>query len=251
MTESEPRAEPESEPETQAESASASASASESRRSRWGRPLLWTAVAVVLIPGPLLARVAWEGGAELERADVAREREDADAEIEHLGRAARWRAPVLSHDERALDRLEALGEAAEATGEDERHVALAAYREIRRALLATRAFGVAHPERLDRANAAIARLMAAQERAFGTDVSGRQEDPETFHRSLLDRDRGPVPWRANLAALSFVGWVVASGGFVLRGLDGEGRLRPRPALRWGGASVLLLLAWSVLLALVR
>jgi len=68
---------------------------------------------------------------------------------------------------------------------------------------------------------------------------------------LLDRDPGPVPWRANLAALSFVGWVVASGGFVLRGLDGDGRLRPRPALRWGGVSVLLLLAWAILLATVR
>jgi hypothetical protein len=47
--------------------------------------------------------------------------------------------------------------------------------------------------------------------------------------------------------LAFAGWLVASAGFVLRALDAQGRLRSRPAVRWGGASLLLLIAWAVLL----
>ncbi|MBL4684838.1 MAG: hypothetical protein JKY37_09635 [Nannocystaceae bacterium] len=217
---------------------------------RVGLKVAWIVLAVLLIGAPLLVRVGWEGRAELQAAAHARSQEDTDAEIEHLGRAARWRMIGLSHDEDALMRLEAIGRLASAAGEDRRHVALAAYREIRRALLATRSFDVPHADQFHRANAHIAALMAEQERAFGTDPAAR-EDPEAFHLALLERMPGPQPWRSNLAALAFLGWLVACGGFVLRGLDGQGRLRPRPALRWGGASLVLLVAWAVLLVVAR
>lgn len=217
---------------------------------RVGAMLGWVVLGVLLVGAPLLVRVAWEGRAELQAAAHARSQEDTDAEIEHLGRAARWRMIGLSHDEDALARLEAIGRLANDAGEDRRHVALAAYREIRRALLATRSFDVPHADQFHRANAHIAALMAEQERAFGTDPAAR-EDPEAFHLALLERIPGPQPWRSNLAALAFVGWLAACGGFVLRGLDGEGRLRPRPALRWGGATLVLLVGWAVLLVGAR
>ena len=209
----------------------------------------WLAAGLVLIAAPIAGRVAWEGRAELDAADRAADQHDTDGEIEHLGRAARWYAPGLAHDDAALDRLEAIALAAQNAGGDKAHVALAAHREIRRSLLATRTFGVSSPERLARANAEIAVLMAAQEHAFGTDTSGGAADGdlESFHRGLLDRMPGPDPWRANLAGLAFVAWLVACAGFVLRGLDDHGALRARPALRWGGASVVMLVAWAALL----
>ena len=201
---------------------------------------------VVGIMAPLAGRVAFEGSAELEAAAGARAEEDIDAEIEHLGRAARWRLPLASHDERALDRLLEIGAEYEAKGVEGTQRALAAYREVRRALLATRAWGVPHEDRFELANAHIATLMAAQEQRFGTDLSGGK-DAEAYHLELLDRVPGPNPWLANAAALSFMMWVVAVGGFLLRAIDAHGHLRPRPALRWGGLSLIALVAWMILL----
>lgn len=199
---------------------------------------------------PLLARVAYEGRAELAEADRAQLEGDRDAEILHLGRAARWRAPILGHDEDARARLLSIGEDAVALGEAGEHEALAAFRELRGALLATRTFDVPDREQLQLANERIAELMAGQERRFGRDRPD-EPDPRAWHLEQLSRDPGPVPWRGALAALAFVGWLVATGGFVMRGLDAGGRLRPRPAVRWGIASVVLLIAWAVLLSHAR
>jgi hypothetical protein len=218
-------------------------------RPRWRAPLrgvAWAAVVAGCVLAPMCARVAWEGRAELDRAAAAREREDIELEIEHLGRAARWRAPVLGHDEQAIARLVEIGEAHEALGEDGTATALVAYREARGALLSTRSWGVPQPERFDDLNDRIARLMAEQERRFGTDVGG-EGDPEGYHRRLLGEVPGGDTTRGNLAALAFVGWLAAAIGFVLRGIDEDGRLRARAAVRWGLVFLLLLVAWAVLL----
>jgi hypothetical protein len=201
---------------------------------------------VAVFGAPVLVRVAWEGRAELQRADAAEADGDTEAEIEHLGRAARWRMPILGHDETAIDRLLVIGTNAESEGDDGRQTALVAYREVRRALLATRTWGVPQREVFDDVNQRIATLMAEQEADFGTDVGGTG-DPYTYHLKLLQEVPGPDPWRANVAALAFLGWIVATAGFVLRAIDAKGHLRPKSAVRWGAASVLLLAAWAVLL----
>jgi len=216
------------------------------RRRALLRRIGWALLLLFGVSIPLAARVAWEGKAEIDAADQARAEQMLAQEIEHLGRAARWRLPIASHDEIALERLLEIGAEQEALGDDGVQLALAAYREVRRALLATRSWGIPHRDLFHEANRHIAALMAVQERAFGTDLSGRGEQ-EAYHLELLERVPGPDPVRANLAALAFLGWIVASGGFVLRALDAHGRLRPRPALRWGGASLLLLVAWMLLL----
>jgi hypothetical protein len=213
----------------------------------WWRPLALAAGGLLAVLLPLALRVALEGRAELAAADQARAQGDLAGEIEHLGRALRWRMPGRDHDEAALERLWALGQAQEARGAEGRATALAAYRELRDGLLATRAWGVPHRERWAAANLRIAALMAEEERALGTDVSGTG-DPEAFHHALLASEPGPDPTRANLAALAFVGWVVGVAGMLVGGLDARGRLRPRAALRWGVVAVLCLLAWTVLLA---
>lgn len=88
--------------------------------------------------------------------------------------------------------------------------------------------------------------MAAQERELDMDLSGADRREE-YHLALLEQVPGPDPLRGAAAALAFAAWLVTSAGFVLRALDAQGRLRPRAALRWGGASLVLLVAWSVLL----
>ena len=212
----------------------------------WARRIGWVAVVTLAVASPLAVRAGWEGRAELARARASASEGDVDREIVHLGRAARWRVPGLGHDTQAFERLVEIGEETDASGPDGTEQSLAAYREVRGALLATRTWGVPRPELFEQMNERIARLMARQESELGTDVSGTG-DPYAYHLALLQEVPGPEPVRANLAAFAFVGWLFASAGFVLRGLDAKGRIRPRSALRWGGMSLLLLVAWALLL----
>lgn len=216
-----------------------------SPRGGWRRSAIVLGVLVAVLV-PIAARVAIEGQAELAAADVARARDDVDGEIEHLGRALRWRMPGRDHDDVARERLWAIGQAQEARGADGRDAALAAYGELREGLLGTRVWGIPHREDWEAANLRIAVLMAAVERDYG---EGRElEEREAFHRVLLGEEPGPDPVRANLAALAFAGWVVCTAGLLVRGLGPRGRLRPRAALRWGLGAVLSFVAWAVLLA---
>lgn len=200
--------------------------------------VLGVAAAAVLIAVPVGVRAWVDGRAALEQALST---EALDLRIERLGHAARWRMPLASHDEEALDALVELGEESEPTA------SLAAYREARRALLATRAWGLADPQRFEMLNERIATAMAAREEVERTDVGGLG-DPYAYHLQLLMREPGPEPMRAGLAAWAFVAWLGALVGFVGRGLDTRGKLQPRPATRWGLAVLLLLAAWTVLLA---
>ncbi|MCB9716697.1 MAG: hypothetical protein H6712_22760 [Myxococcales bacterium] len=187
--------------------------------------------------------------AQLRAADEAWAAGALDAEIEHLGRALRWRAPLVDHDERALARLWAIGEAEQARGEAGRDGALAAFREIRRALLATRSWGdIPQRERWEAANERIAALMAEQSEAMGLPAAA---DPRAELHEQLARVPGPDPLRADLSALAFVGWLGCVVGFVLRGLDAKGRLRLPAAARWGVGALGLLVAWAVLLAVAH
>lgn len=195
---------------------------------------------ILAFAAPLVVRAMVDARAEMELADEAAGAGDVDAEIEHLGRALRWRVPLSTHDEVALDRLFAIGEAAEDAGDDV--TALTAYREARGALLATRVFTVPHADARDELELRIARLMAAQELRFGTDTS-HGGDLEAHHLALLSETPGPNPVRATIAATTFVAWVLTSLAVLLRGIDATGRVRKRPAVLWGLASIACLVGW--------
>jgi hypothetical protein len=202
------------------------------------RRLGWIAAAALLVLAPLVARTLVDGRAELARADAAAEAGDRDGEIRHLGRAARFRLPLAQHDELALARLLEL--ARDASEADEIAIALAAWRELRSALLSTRVLDVSEPELLAQANAAIVELMVDEARANNRPIA-RERWAEELEQDLAPRGRTLA------AALLFAAWLVACIGFFARGVDATGRLNPRPALRWGGSVLLLLIAWILLM----
>lgn len=187
------------------------------RAARW--TALWAALVVLGVLGPLLGRAAWEGQGALVQADLAAAEGRVDREIMQLGRAARWRVPIAGHDEQALARLLAIAAEAEQAGEGGTQTAITAYREARGALLASRAWGVADPSALDLANRGIARLMAAQEQVFGTDLSGTGR-AEAYHLELLQRaGEGRAPWPAAAVMLTAL-----FGALALRRGARRGRL---------------------------
>ena len=229
-------------------------------RARWLRVLLAVGGALVVLV-LLGLRPAIEGQLELDRAAAARASGEREAELRHLGRAARWRVPLLDHDERARAELWAFAEAAEQAGD--LAGALAGYRELRRALLATRGVGPVDAAALERANAAIVALRvrrgAAVDRGAAADTPGSplaQLTPEQAAElaaelaaevaAELNAEPGPAAPRSHLAALAFVAWLAACVGFFTRGLDERGRLDARRATRWGGAVLVLLGIWLML-----
>ena len=198
---------------------------------RWGRGWLrrgaWALLMVVGVLGPLLGRAAWEGRGALVQADLAAADGRVDREILQLGRAARWRVALAGHDEAALARLMAIGEAAERQGSAGSQTALMAYREARGALLATSAWGLADAPLLHAASHRIARLMAEQEQMFGTDLS-RSGSREAYHWALLERASArPRPWSALAVGLAAAALLLA-----LR----RGAVR---RLAWGGLALAL------------
>lgn len=203
-------------------------------------------IAIVAVLGPLWARAVWDGTMALVAADDAQRRGDSVAAVEHLGHALRWRAPLSDHDEEALARLWSIAESAEQRGGAGRVAALAAYREIRRGLLATRVLDVPHRESFERANERIAVLMADPAVAVGLHETRVQAAVAEGER--LARVPGPRPLLAHLASLAFVAWLVSVTGFLVWGLDEKGRLRPRPALRVGLVALVCLLGWTIALA---
>ncbi len=164
-------------------------------------------------------RVVWSSRTEWRAAVAA----TGDDEILHLGRAARLYAPGSPYSRRAVDRLAAIGR-----GDPAR--ALAAWRELRSALLATRSFYTPHRALLAEANARLAELMADAEIAAGTQKD--REQARAWHAARLAQDEAPsVAWTL-VALLGLVAWIGSALGLLLRAVGDDDRLRPRAALAW-------------------
>jgi len=171
--------------------------------------------------GALAIRVVVEGrGALAEGDDAAEDGRLADA-IASWERAARWYLPLAPHVDGAYARLRSLAET------DHRH-ALAAWRAIRSASLATRGQWTPHEDDLTTANAQIAELASrdpAGAEAGGPDAATRR----AFHAEQLARDLRPGALAVALALLGLAGWLVGIAVVLRRGFDGSGALQRRPA----------------------
>ncbi len=164
-------------------------------------------------------RVLVSSRAELRAAASA----TGDDEIAHLGRAARLYAPGNPWSGRALDKLAEIGRS-----DPER--ALAAWREARSAILATRSFYTPRRALCDEADARIATLMAAAE-SPGDEAA--RATAERWHRERLAAHPQPsLGWTlAALAGLAL--WIGCAIGFFLRAIGPDDRLRSRAAITWG------------------
>jgi hypothetical protein len=102
--------------------------------------------------------------------------------------------------------------------------ALAAWREVRSAILATRSFYTPNRTLLDEANRQIARLTAAIE---GSGAAG-----DAWHAARLaeaEREAPSVGWSI-VALVGLFLWLGAAAGLFLAGFDANDAIRRRPAL---------------------
>ncbi len=196
------------------------------------------------------ARVVWSARRELLQARRQLAQGRTDQAILHFRRAAHWYAPGNPYSTAALEHLWALGQEAEQGGERKR--ALLAYRAMRSSILASRSFYTPHEKWLSRANDRIATLMARQRIDL---LPQSEQSGEKYHElkakyaHLLARSSLPSALWSLVALLGLALWIGSGFAFAYRAIDGDDRLRPRPALFWGGAILLGLAVWLAGLAL--
>ena len=201
-------------------------------------------VGVVLVV--VVVRVVLSSRAELGHGDAALARADGEAARVHFRRAARWYAPGNPYSTEALDRLATMARDAEQRGDAEN--ALACWRAVRGAILSTRSSYVPHAERLDRANARIAALMATQPQP-PIDAGRPTEELEAEHLARLEEPAYPSTMWTLVLLLGFLTWIVGAFLFATRAIDAEDRFIRPQAVRYGTMILVGFAAFAVGLSL--
>jgi hypothetical protein len=202
-------------------------------------PVLRLIVSGVLVLSVLLVvmsvRAWFEARALASQGEAAAQANQLDQAIVWLRLAARWDAPFNSPAERAFDALERIGSAAEARGDSAR--ALAAYRAIHAAAMATRGFYLPKSERLERIDPRIERLrrLLAEQGESKAGLSALTS-PSQYLSAL--RPHRPRPLGVLVAWAGFAAWVGGASVFLRRGVDAQGRL-VRKVARQGALFALL------------
>jgi hypothetical protein len=199
-------------------------------------------VAAILLGGfgALAIRVVIAGRAQLAAGDDAMTRGNPAQAIRAFEASARWYLPLAPHVDDAYDRLRAL-----ASSEDPR-LAIAAWRSIRAAARATRTLWTPHADDLAAADAAIAKLAAADPEAASIGEPDAPADAaarEAWHRARLARDSRPSTGATVLAALGVMLWVGGAVVLARRGVSTSGSLVRRPALSAGAVIIVGLVCW--------
>lgn len=178
------------------------------------------AIAVGVIVAAVTFRVVAAGEREIALSTAALRAGDPHEAALRARRAAGYYAPGAPHVRVAYERLLALAAKAESAGDLK--TALFAWQGVRTAALETRWIVTPHEADLERANAAIARLEAGQQRPPGT----RTEPAAVIERAELEalaRDEAPhVPWVIALV-IGFIAWTAGAVMIVRRGVTSTGQ----------------------------
>ncbi len=196
--------------------------------------VLRIAFKTLTVAGVILAviavRVVTASEAELSQANELRGHGEIERAVLHYRRAASWYAPGNPFVVDALASLERIGSEAEDDGDAER--ALLAYRSIRGAILTSRSTYTPHADRLARANARIAALMAAEDPP-PIDAGKTQAELEAEHLALLEQTKRPNVLWSLVLVLGFAVWVGSAFAFATRAIDERDRIVSGSARLWG------------------
>jgi hypothetical protein len=184
-------------------------------------PIIAIGAIVIAALGALALRVVIEGKDALAHGDAAAAHGDVREAIASWETAARWYLPGAPHVDAAYGRLVAL------TAADPPH-ALAAWRAVRGAAVATASLWTPHAGDLAAANAAIAAL-AADDPASATALGPDRATRLAWHQTRLGRPTRPDPAPAGLAIAGIAGCLAGIGLLIRRGITDAGRLVRRPA----------------------
>jgi hypothetical protein len=190
----------------------------------WVRLAARTAALVGVLLAVLAVRVVTASRAELHRGEQLLARGDEDGAILAFRRSARLYAPGSPYGAESLERLFRI--ARDAEGRADLPQALAAYRAVRGAILASRSFYVPYGDLLQLADQRIARLSfeVANARAGS-------RTPAVWLSELRAPARPKLGWTVLLLA-GWVLWVASAFVLVRRGIDEDDHVLGEPTRRW-------------------
>lgn len=163
------------------------------------RALVIAAVVLAAI-GVIALRTVLEGRSALTAGDEALAQKRPGDAIAAWETAARWYFPGAPHVDEAYERL---------VGYAREHKSITAWRAVRSAAHATSSLWTPHSGDLDEANAAIAKLAAADPEgspAIG-DLGGDAARKLAWHEAILSREPRPNRLATVLAVFGIVGWL--------------------------------------------
>jgi hypothetical protein len=187
---------------------------------RWLRLAAFSWATLVLAVGALTLRMVLDGERELAASDSAFDRGDLLLATQHARRAALAYAPGAPHVDRAYERLEAIAVGAESTRH--RRAAERAWQAMREAALETGHLWVPRSAELRRADAALARLLAARREG---PVNEGTQPVERELAAKLEARPGPSLTATVALLSSFVLVALGSVWVAARGVETSGRLR--------------------------
>jgi hypothetical protein len=205
--------------------------------------ILLAVIVVSVTIASIWGHAIWKSRQEFYLGLDAREQGKLDEAALYFQRAILWYTPGSSFVYQAAKALWQISIEAEGAGQTEK--ALSGYRALRSAFYACRSLYVPGKEWIERCDQKIARLMAEQETPILSEKGKTKEERRRDYLALLQAPMRPrEPWAA-AAALGFAGWVVASVGFILQGLNPAGGFQGRRAAAWGGLFFLCYAIWLV------
>lgn len=204
----------------------------------------WVVALGVGVIGLLWVRMVVDSHAACEQAKTRLDARDIDGEIAALRHAIESWAPAGTCATAAADRLTAIADGAEATGDVD--TALFALRTERTALMSIRHLWVPQGYRLEQLHPRIGRLMAVQV-GGSPDV---QRANAARYTDQLDgwKERGPRMPLAFLASIGFAAWLVTLVIGTQRGFHEDGSVR-RTVWPWVLGNLVLLVSWLILVRL--
>jgi hypothetical protein len=191
----------------------------------------------------VVIKVALDSRREYRTALLALSQNEPNQAMVHLERCIHYYTPLNGSVRAAVQKIWAMGEQAEANSQPEQ--ALLAYRTLRSSLYAIRSFYTPYETWIARCDGKIATLVAE-----GNDYASRYpdrslEEKKGIAAEILQRNPPPGVFWAIIVEIGFLGWVFSALLFIFRALRYENRLLARPALLYGGLTVLFYAVWIV------
>lgn len=184
------------------------------------RTVLILIVTIVATVAFVAGRTARQAHLELAAAGNALRKEAPRRAIDHYRRALRWSPPFTSQEQRAIEALESIAEAAERVGD--RETALLAWRSVVGGVAASRFLYSSRSSARERASDQIARL-AALEDGPPIDAAASQARRQAMYRQLLQSEAAPHPFWATMLLVGFFVWIFSLAVLTRRGFDSAGR----------------------------
>jgi len=206
----------------------------------WVRRIL---LAVCIVTATLLSfalRTLWSGQVALARAEAAFDQGELRESVRAARRAAALYVPGAPHVGSAYQRLQIIGQGAEAAGQ--LHLAAFAWNAMRSAALESSAPGVGRPE-LELANQHLARLASRLVVA----PPGAEASAEQAERDILRTLERPQATSRTAALVLGVGLLLVASGLLwigFRGLTPDGRVLGRHWLLGALACLLGAACWT-------